>query len=114
MRSLLEYTLAETLDAGPVYVIRRGIRKFDRQSVTVKLLRHERPTQRDIARLRHEYMITREIDAPSIIKPYALEAAGEGVALILEDFDGHPLDDILRRGRLSLDMALEISSRLAE
>lgn len=114
MGSLSQYTLTETLDVGPSHVIRRGLRNSDRRPVLVKLLDDKHPSQRDIARLRHEYIITTEIDAPGILKPNVLFRSGAGLALVLEDFDGRPLDEILRKGRLALPMALDIASCLAE
>src|SRR4051812_24598977 len=112
MQSLLHYTLTEPLHLGGAHILHRGYRNADRAPVTVKLLKSEYPTQREIARLRHEYVISREIDAPGVVKAYALEKVGHGLALILEDFGGRPLDELLRAGGLELGAALEIASSL--
>ena len=114
MRTLAHYTLTEPLQVSASYVLHRAYRNADHAEVLVKLLTSEQPSQRDIARLRHEYLITRDIDAPGVVKTYGLESIGHDLALILEDFGGRPLDELLRFGKLDLKAALEIASSLAE
>jgi PAS domain S-box-containing protein len=114
MPDLSEYTLTELLHAGSYAVLHRGYRNADRAPVVVKLLHSEYPNPREIARLRHEYLICRDLDAPGIVRAYALVKVGHGLAVILEDFGGRPLLDIIRSQRLDLKTALQLAASLAD
>jgi hypothetical protein len=61
MWTLAQYTLTEPLLVGPLYVFYRAYRNADHAPVVVKLFTSEQPSQREIARLRHEYLIARDI-----------------------------------------------------
>src|SRR5262245_50825251 len=114
MQSLSRYSISEVIHAGSVHVLHRGYRNEDHAQVILKVLRSEAPSLDQIARLRHEFVIAQQIDAPGVVKALGLEPHGRGLALILEDFGGRPLDEILREGRPDLKTALDIASGLAE
>jgi predicted ATPase/GAF domain-containing protein len=114
MQSLAPYTLTTLVHVGAHTVLHHGYRNADRAPVAVKLLKSEYPSPRDLARLRREYMITRDLDAAGIVKTYGLEKSGAGLALIMEDFGGRALNDILRARRLDLGTTLQIAVRLAD
>jgi tRNA A-37 threonylcarbamoyl transferase component Bud32 len=108
------YILAELLHEGSSCVLYRGYRIADREPIIAKLLKSEYPSPRDLARLRHEYSIAREIDAPGVVKTYGLEEIEGRLALVLEDFGGLSLSDILRTERLDRTTALQIGALLAD
>jgi predicted ATPase/GAF domain-containing protein/anti-anti-sigma regulatory factor/tRNA A-37 threonylcarbamoyl transferase component Bud32 len=114
MTELAGYTLTERLHVGPHAVLHRGYRNADREPVVVKLPGSDRPSPRETARVRHEYLICRDLDASGAVRAYALEGVGQGLALVLEDFGGQPLSDLLRAGRLDLEKALQIAAALAD
>ncbi|NUQ75003.1 MAG: AAA family ATPase [Polyangiaceae bacterium] len=113
MKSLHEYTLTERIHEGAGADIYVGYRSSDHAPVTVKVLRSELPSSRDVAKLRHEHAITKELEGPNIPKTYGLEKLGGRVALIMENLGGQPLSDVLRAGRLPLQTFLRIAVSLA-
>jgi len=75
------------------------------------------PSPRDRARLRYEYDLLREIEQPGVVKALALENSNLGLALVLEQLPGFPLDQYLTSTKLSLqdslDLAIAITTALA-
>ncbi len=80
-----------------------------RTPAAIKLLKSAFPSSRDLATLRHEYSVLRELDVQGVIKAYAIEKHENGLALVLERPRGETLDDLLRGGRLELKKALTIA-----
>ena len=62
MLSLSQYTLAAPLYESTGTILYRGYRNADRAPVVVKVLRAERPTPSELAKLRHEFAITRSLE----------------------------------------------------
>ncbi|MBD0311777.1 MAG: serine/threonine-protein kinase PknK, partial [Microcoleus sp. T3-bin5] len=89
----------------------RGIRASDKQPVIIKLLKAEFPTLEEITRLKNEYKITQHLHVESIVKSYSLETYQNRIALILEDFGGQSLSQILSK-RLNLTAFLNIGIQL--
>ncbi|MDI1475976.1 AAA family ATPase [Polyangium sp. y55x31] len=112
--SLPNYVLSDTLHETDTTIIHRGHRIADHAPVTVKLLKHEHPTPRDIAKLRHEYAVMKSLRIPGILTAYALERLSNGLALVMEDRGGQPLDKILGEQRLDVGTVLHIASALAK
>ena len=108
------YTLTEEFCAKAKVSVYRGVRESDGAPVIIKLLHEEYPTLESLARLKHEYEITKNLPVRGIAKPLALEAFGNGLALILEDDGGQSLDDFLRENPFDLVVFLEIAIQLAE
>ncbi|UQA56910.1 AAA family ATPase [Polyangium aurulentum] len=108
------YTLTEMLHEGSHTSLHRGRRDVDGAPVLLKLLRGEYPSPREIARLRHEYLIGRDLAASGVVEVHALEKVGHGLALVLGDVGGRTLAQILQSERLPLATALQIASRLAK
>ena len=113
MNSLQGYTLTAVARESADAVIHHGVRDADLVNVTVKLLKSEYPTPRDVARLRHEYAITKDLDLPGVVRAYALEKHGNGLALVMEDAGGEPLLDVLRSRPLGLKAFLEMAVSLS-
>ncbi|MDI3285478.1 AAA family ATPase [Polyangium sp. 15x6] len=111
--SLPSYVLSDILHETDTTIIHRGHRIADHAPVAVKLLKHEHPTPRDIAKLRHEYAILKSLHIPGILTAYGLERLSNGLALVMEDRGGEPLDTILEEKRLDVGTALHIASAVA-
>ena len=113
MLEVSRYTIRTKLHEGAERVIYRGTRDEDGAPVVIKLLKEEHTRPQAVARLRHEFTILRSIDSPGVIKAYALEPFGHGVALILEDTGKAPLSDHLRGRPLALRQALHVARSIA-
>ena len=92
----------------------RAIREHDQQSVILKLLKQDYPSAIDIARFRREYDLTRSLDSDGIIKVFKLEEYNHTWLMIVEDFGGQSLANILQTdaletGCLSISQFLSIA-----
>ncbi|AUX32947.1 MULTISPECIES: AAA family ATPase [Sorangium] len=85
----------------------------ERKPAVFKVLKSEFPSSRELASLRHEYNVLRELDVEGVVKAYGLEKHKNGLALVLERPSRTTLHDILRAGRLELKPALTIARSAA-
>src|SRR5262245_50243968 len=106
MITLPHYTITEEIHAGLETVVYRGYRNADRASVAIKLFKDEYPSSRQIAKLRHEYTITRDLDVSGVVRAYGLLTVGKNLALVTENLEEQPLHEILRTQALSVKTAL--------
>jgi serine/threonine protein kinase len=95
------YQISASISDGLNTCVYRGIRESDEQPVIIKILKAEFPTLEEITRLKNEYKITQHLHVESIVKSYSIETYQNRVALILEDFGGQSLSQILSK-RLNL------------
>jgi predicted ATPase/GAF domain-containing protein/anti-anti-sigma regulatory factor/tRNA A-37 threonylcarbamoyl transferase component Bud32 len=103
---------AVVLHEGAETVVYRG-RAGDAR-VVVKATRREYPTAKELARLRREFTILRELDLPRTPRALRLEPSGRGLALVMADI-GHPtLRAILDARRLDVGAALSLAVALSD
>lgn len=106
------YNLLEVIHEGKNTVIYRGFKEPEHHLVTIKTLKAEHPTIEDLAKLRHEFQILQPLDLDGIIKPTTLETYHNGLALILPDFAGQPLTEMIAKP-FELERFLQIAIQLA-
>ncbi|MEH2067347.1 MAG: AAA family ATPase [Nostoc sp.] len=82
------YRITEQIYSGSKTLVYRGIREQDQKLVVIKLMRNEYPTFGEIAQFRNQYIITKNLDLPGIVKPYSLENYRNSYILVMEDFGG--------------------------
>src|SRR6478672_370344 len=111
--SLSGYQLLETIHSGSKTVIYRGRRENDQASVIIKTLNCEYPTIEEIARLRHEYQIIGSLQIPGVVKSYELKNYHHSLALVLEEFCGSSLKEVINTQNTTLDKFLKIAINLA-
>lgn len=118
MLNLPGYKNLKLIQEGATTVIYRGQREEDEKPAIVKILKHEYPTLEEITRLKHEYEIAKDLDLGGIIKPYSLENYQNGLALILEDFGGRSLQQLIWDCPIGigdfLNIAIQLASTLGE
>jgi predicted ATPase/signal transduction histidine kinase/tRNA A-37 threonylcarbamoyl transferase component Bud32 len=116
MLTIPGYQLGEVINSGINTLIYRGIREKDQQPTIIKTFKAESPTIEQLARLKHEYHIAANLEAEGIVKVYGLETCQNRLALILEDFGGRSLREILSSLKTPLDLRgfLKIAIQLAE
>lgn len=107
------HTIAEVLLEGEVRTLYRGYRDTDGTPVLVSALNDDFPNARDVARLRHEYLILRELALPCAPTPLGLTPCRNGVALVVSDAGKRPLTERMKRGRQDLGSALRIGIAVA-
>ncbi|WP_445174450.1 AAA family ATPase [Microcoleus sp.] len=106
--------LSLPLHEGVNTVIYRGVKESEPTQVIVKTLKAEYPTIEEIARLRHEYKILTTLDMAGIVKAHSLEKHNNGLALILEDFGGKSLKNLIAAKHLEISEFLSLAIHLAE
>ncbi|WP_437543968.1 AAA family ATPase [Sorangium sp. So ce367] len=113
MISLSEYALTDVVHEGRSVVVHRGYRKQDGAKVIVKRLKAELPDPTELATLRHEHAILRDLAIAGVPRVHGLATSERGVALVMEDTGGRVLCDILRETGLDLRTTLEVAIALA-
>ncbi|MCP4755088.1 MAG: AAA family ATPase [Proteobacteria bacterium] len=109
-----EYTISERLYLGKRSVIYRGLRKRDGLPVVVKTHVGDYPTEIEAVRFNWEFEIGKGFDNEHIVKYYAIESLPQKIALIIEDFGGIGLANILPKGGFDMELLLSIALQLTE
>jgi serine/threonine protein kinase len=115
--SLPGFTSVALLQEGTKAILYRAVRETDHVPVIIKGLRSEACTPNNIEQLKHEYAIAQRLNTSKTINTYALELYQGLPYLILEDFGGRSLDQLLDRLREPiqfLKIALQIVAALAQ
>ena len=122
------YQIIEQLYSGSRTQVYRAVRECDtfggllyetlrerqRQPVVIKLLKREYPTFSELVQFRNQYAIAKNLDIPSIIKLYSLEAYHNGYALVMEDFGGISLREFTQGKTLTLEQFITIALQLLD
>ena len=111
---LPNYYLSENLYQGTRTLVYRGQRNWDQKSVIIKVLRNSYPNFHELVQFRNQYIITRHLEHPAIVKPLALERYGNSYALIIPDSGAIALSDYWQKSEPSLTNFLNIAIQLAE
>ncbi|QLE58572.1 ATP-binding sensor histidine kinase [Nostoc sp. TCL26-01] len=114
MITLSNYQIIELIDEGIKTSVYRAKRNQDGQPVVIKLLKTEYPDLKDIAAIKHEYELIKNLDIPGVVRAYSLEKHNNGCAIILEDFVGTSLYKIIQNGKIELQDFLHISIQLTQ
>lgn len=83
------------------------------RDVVLKVLREEPPTAESFVRYQQEFEITAGLDFPDAIKAFELRPHAGSAFIVLEDFGGEALRDVLARRRLSIEEVLELAIKTA-
>lgn len=112
------YRIVATIYQSHKSLVCRAFRDEDGQSVILKSPAREAPSWDEIAAYRHEYQILQSLDLDGVIKAYGLEESGKKPVLVLEDFGGRSLADLMKDRRLPpsevLPIALGVTEALAQ
>ncbi|MDZ8080705.1 MAG: AAA family ATPase [Nostoc sp. DcaGUA01] len=115
---LLNYQITEQLYTSFRTLVYRAIREDDRLPVIIKLLHQEYPTFSELLQFRNQYTIAKNLELPSIVRPYSLEPYCNSYALVMEDFGGISLREWMQTAMESnpnfLEEFLDIAIALSE
>lgn len=87
----------------------RGKNNLDNTNVIVKILNSEYPSAEMLDNFRREYFITKRLSGDKIIKVSKLESFNNSLAIVMEDFGGKSLADILKINKLDIKEKLMFS-----
>ena len=108
------YTITATIYEGIQTVVYRGYSNQDGQPIIAKILRKEYPDLLEIAKFKHQYEIIKNLTIPGIVKPISLKKHQQLWVLIMEDFGGESLRNILSSEKIGIEKFLHIAIRLSE
>ncbi len=91
----------------------RGKQK-NNKPVVLKLMALDEPSIHELAQLKQEHNILAKLDHEGIIKSYGISIVAGRTALMLEDFGGTSLAQVLAKKTLPLDIALDIAIKVCE
>ena len=114
MKKIAEYFIVETLGSTKKSTVFRAKKENGSETYVLKLLNIKQPTTSDIARFRQEYELIKTIDIDGIVKTLHFIEKNNQFALVLEDFNGIPLNDFLKNNDLDMKLFLDISIKLSE
>ncbi|MGK3985812.1 AAA family ATPase [Sorangium sp. So ce136] len=103
------YTITESLAHGSRSTLYRAIRNADGCSVVLKVLDPQRSRPKDIERLKNEFEIGKLLDSAAVVKPLALETYQGMPALVLEDFGGRSLGELLGGTPMPMERLLPLA-----
>jgi predicted ATPase/signal transduction histidine kinase len=106
------YTVTETLSNDGRRTLYRAIRDVDHLPVVLKALQPERCRTKDVERLRNEHALGITLKGRAIVRPIALETYQGLPVLVLEDFGGRALTDLIT-GPMATDRFLALAVRIA-
>ncbi|MEG4852208.1 AAA family ATPase [Microcoleus sp. B5-D4] len=114
MLKLPGYTNFQKINEGVKTVVYRGLKLQNQQPVIVKLLSSKYPHPIDVANLKYQYEIAKNLNIPGVVKCLELERYQNSFALIMEDFGAQSLNYILASLKNDFIGFLRIAIQLAE
>ncbi|MBV6623337.1 MAG: AAA family ATPase [Rivularia sp. (in: Bacteria)] len=108
------YDITEVIYEGINTIIYRGTSHLNQEKVILKILKEDYPTLDAITRLKHEHKITENLDLEGVVKILRLETEQNRLVLVLEDFGGQSLKQVLSNQKLDLSKFLDIAVQLAK
>lgn len=108
------YSLSEKIAEGGKSVVYRGVRESDGTPVVLKIIKQIRPSLADVARFKKEYELIKTIKVDGVIKTYGLIEEKDRIAMVLEDFNGLSIKEIIQKRRFGIEEFLEIAIPIAD
>jgi len=114
MLILPNYQIARQIYESINSLVYRGLRKKDNQPVILKMLKQDYPTPAELTRYQQEYEITHDFDLAGVIKAYAIEKYQNTLIIILEDFGGNSLKQLMANRPITIKAFLPIAIQIAD
>ena len=108
------YQLREVIHESETTIIYRATKIQNQTPVLVKTLKTEYPTTTDIAKIKHEYEIVKNLDIPGIAKFYSWQKHNNCLALILEDCGNQSLKKFIASRKIEIIELIKIAIQITE
>jgi len=92
---LQNYQILKPIYQSTTSIIYRAIRHDDNQSIILKILQEDYPSPEKLTHYQQEYKILQSFEVDGVIKTYGLEKFQNRLVLILEDFGGESLKQLM-------------------
>jgi PAS domain S-box-containing protein len=112
--TLSGFRVLARLHTGRRSVVYRARRLGDDQPVILKVSGPEEAPDQAMARYEHEHELLQSLHSDLVIKSHEIVRQGPVVALVLEDFGGESLRQVIDQRRLDLREGLQIGLHLAQ
>jgi predicted ATPase/serine phosphatase RsbU (regulator of sigma subunit)/tRNA A-37 threonylcarbamoyl transferase component Bud32 len=114
MLNLPNYQIGTQIYESANSLVYRGIRKKDNQPVILKVLKEDYPTPEELTRYQQEYEITKSLNFDGVIKTYGIEKYQNTLVIILEDFGGDSLKELIADRSFTLKEFLPLAIQIAD
>ncbi|MBD2127478.1 AAA family ATPase [Microcoleus sp. ZQ-A2] len=114
MISLPDITIATQIYESANSLVYRGIFPKNQQPLILKLLKEDYPTPAELYRYQQEYEITRRLNLEETIKAYDLRTYQNTQVMLLEDFGGESLKNLLEDSPFSLPEFLPLAIQIVD
>ncbi|MDM8565648.1 AAA family ATPase [Candidatus Halobeggiatoa sp. HSG11] len=113
MLILPNYLITEQIYESANSIVYRGVRNEDNQQVILKMLKQDYPSSAELTRYQQEYEITNSLNSNGVIKTYGIEKYQNTLVIILEDFGGESLKQLMTDRPLTVKEFLPYTIQLA-
>ncbi len=114
MENIFDYNILEKIDETTGSEVYRARRNNGDDTVVIKVLKAAYPSLSEIARFKHEYKLIKKIHFNGVIQTYDLLEYSGRFALVLEDFQGLPLNKAFHSQPVSINTFFEIAVSLSQ
>jgi predicted ATPase/signal transduction histidine kinase/tRNA A-37 threonylcarbamoyl transferase component Bud32 len=114
MITIANYQITEQIYESANSLIYRGRRHDDNQPVILKMLKENYPTPEELTRYRQEYEITKSLNLDGVIKTYDLKKSQNTLVIVLEDFGGESLKQLMTERGLTVKEFLPLAIQIAD
>jgi predicted ATPase/signal transduction histidine kinase/tRNA A-37 threonylcarbamoyl transferase component Bud32 len=114
MLTLLNYQIGTQIYESANSLVYRGVREKDNQPVILKVLKEDYPTPEELTRYRQEYEITKSLNIEGVVKTYGIEKYQNTLVIILEDFGGDSLKELIADRSFTLKEFLPLAIQIAD
>jgi len=114
MKTLSDYDIIANIYESRASLIYRARHKQDGHPVILKQLKNDHPSAEELGRFKQEYEMTRRIHAEGVIQAYDFFTYQHTKIIVLEDFGGESLANVLHVRSLSVEEFLALAIRIAD
>ncbi len=112
--TLPNYQIISKIYESANSIIYRAVRHDDNQPVILKLLKQDYPSPDELTRYWQGYEITKSLNLDGVIKTYGIEKYQNTLVIILEDFGGQSLNQLMANRPLTVKEFLPIAIQIAD
>ncbi len=108
------YAIAEQLYLGARTAVYRAMQTAQQRPVVIKVLQRAHPSVGELMQFRNQYLITKDLLIPGVVRSLSLEPIGHSCALVMEDFGGLSLAQYVQQQSLTVIEVVAIAIQLAD
>jgi len=107
-----DYALLELVSENKHTQIYRAQRRSDDSPVIIKVIKQDSMGIKNVEQLTYEFNMMSRLNSPFVIRPLELVSIQNSLILVMEDFNGKPLNYLFEEDRWDLLLYLEIAIQI--